>query len=102
MDKDKVDYESCEFWALRDAISENEAIVVRISIQKEMLNVDISDSEKAILAEVEEYTRSIRRKKFDLSYSEIESETIKLEELYKKAKPIEKKLLEMLDNSKRD
>lgn len=100
MENNKVDYEYVEFWGLRDAITENNAIIFRISFQKDELGIDLTDKEKELIAEVEQYTKEINRKKFDLSYAEIEIATNKLEELYKKVKPIEKRLLEMLDKLK--
>ncbi len=65
-----------------------------------MLEIDITDKEKELIAEVAQYTKEINRNKFDLSYQEIEIATNKLQELYKKVEPIEERLLEMLDKAK--
>ncbi len=100
MENNKVDYENVEFWGLRDAITENNAIIFRISCQKDMLEIDITDKEKELIAEVAQYTKEINRNKFNLSYQEIEIATNKLQELYKKVEPIEERLLEMLDKAK--
>ena len=100
MENNKVDYENVEFWGLRDAITENKAIIFRISCQKDMLEIDITDKEKELIAEVAQYTKEINRNKFNLSYQEIEIATNKLQELYKKVEPIEERLLEMLDKAK--
>ena len=100
MENNKVDYENVEFWGLRDAITENNAIIFRISCQKDMLEIDITDQEKELIAEVAQYTKEINRNKFNLSYQEIEIATNKLQELYKKVEPIEERLLEMLDKAK--
>ena len=100
MENNKVDYENVEFQGLRDAVTENNAIIFRISCQKDMLEIDITDKEKELIAEVAQYTKEINRNKFDLSYQEIEIATNKLQELYKKVEPIEERLLEMLDKAK--
>ena len=100
MENNKVDYENVEFQGLRDAVTENNAIIFRISCQKDMLEIDITDKKKELIAEVAQYTKEINRNKFDLSYQEIEIATNKLQELYKKVEPIEERLLEMLDKAK--